>query len=682
MVVTLRGPWAAALAAPLLMLGTACDCGTKPLQMGTECTGVTGGQPGREAACAGDAECADHHACRVVKALGTTTCCVFVDRACATEADCCPGQTCPLERLRCLDRSIACAADADCGGAGDRFCETYTDPYGTSRRCRLHACGPGGACPGGQACFQGECVAGLPCGGSCGPGQACVPTLDRCQAHGGLDGGAAACPVSCAPGFIGAFTDGRNLWDACTLRTLACQCAELPGLPPGELGRDSALALEPGQAAHVSTYDARYGDLVVLSYALDGGLRSTVAVDGVPDAKPTYGPSGLRGGVLEPGPDVGRATDIAAAGGRLYVSYQDVGGQALRVAVRDPAGRWSHHPVDASGDVGRYTSVAVDASGRPAVAYFQRSAGAGFDVASCPAPRPPGPPGRLTALKFARATGPAPASAADWTVRTLACLQAPAPPCEGCAGACANPGGVPGCFPEVGGCVGCTAAQACVSLDGGATCAPRFAPRDLAEVPVGVGVFASLAFRGDEALVAAMRRLPAAVAGGAAKGELVGVTVSAADVPGPLVVLDRSGDTGFFPDLKVDAATGQVGITYHDATSRSLRFYLAPQLQPGVASELVDSGHDGVGSVSSVGADSALVFGPAGTALAVYQDATHGDLKLARRGPGGWVVQGAVSTAGAVGFFADAASGGGQLFTSHARLGRDSGVVLEVLPPW
>jgi hypothetical protein len=468
-----------------------------------------------------------------------------------------------------------------------------------------------------------------------------VPTLDRCQAYAAPPRAGAACPVSCGPGFIGAFADGRNLWDACTLPAVACVCAELPPLQPGDLGRDSSLAAVPGDGVYVSSYEAVFGDLVVLSFDLDGGLRSARTVDGVPDAGVRYGPSGPRGGVAEPGPDVGRGTSIAAGGGRLYVSYQDVARGDLKVAVRDPGGGWTTHTVDgASGDVGRYTSLAVDASGRPGVAYFQRSADASFPLADCPLPRPSGPPERLTALRFARASSPTPTSASDWTVRTLAC----------------------------------------------STSGP---PSTLAEVPVGVGLFPSLAFRGDQALIAATRRAPASADGGLPRGELVGVEVSATLAPGPLVVLDASGDTGYFPRLAVDPQTGQLGIAYHDGAARSLRFYLAPQLQAGVASELVDDGHDGVGSVSSVGTGSGLVFLPDGGALVAYQDATHGDLKVARRA-GGWTVEGPVSSAGAVGFFADAVWSDGRVYASHARVGARStaggprldGVVrLEVLAP-
>jgi hypothetical protein len=277
-------------------------------------------------------------------------------------------------------------------------------------------------------------------------------------------------------------------------------------------------------------------------------------------------------------------------------------------------------------------------------------------------------------------------------VRTLACLASPAPVCEGCGGVCADPGGGPRCLEAATGCTACTGAtRVCVGGGAAPTCATRFTPpTPLAEVPVGVGLFPSLAFRGDQALIAAMRRMPPAAAGGAAKGELIGVQVSAALVPGPVVVLDASGDTGWFPDLRVEAATGQVGIGYHDLTARALRFYLAPELQVGVRPELVDDGRAGDGGQAVVGADSAVVFLPGGGIVALYQDATHGDLELARRTAAGWTVGAPVSTSGAVGFFTDAVVAGGSIYVSHARMGARSvqgtvrsegAVLLEVLVP-
>jgi hypothetical protein len=679
----------------LLALGafvvvSGCDCGNKIVQK-DQCLGVAGQQADRNDPCTSNDECSDHFACRPVKDREGLTCCVFQDRACTTEADCCPGQTCPAERKKCFDRFVSCATDADCGDKGDRFCEVYTDFYGTSSRCRFKPCGALGQCPEGQSCFQGECMADLPCNGTCEPGKACVPSIDRCQDYSSPTGRPqAACPMSCAPGFIATFNDPRNIWDSCQLPPVACVCAQLPSLRSNDLGRFSAMAADPGAALYVSTYDGQYGDLVVAKYGLDGTREALEYVDGVPQAPVRYGPSGARGGIAEPGPDVGRYTDVAVGGGRVYVSYYDVSNGDLKVAVRSSSGTWSSHRVDGqNADLGLYTSIALDSDGLPGVSYFQRAGESGFDVMSCPTPRPTAQVKYITALKFARATTQTPSSETDWQVRTVACLARPPPVCDGCTGICADTGSGPACFQAGSGCTSCSGSdRACVNANGSNVCATRVTPSDLQQVPFGVGVFSSLAFKGKDAVIAAMRRTQPAM--GAPDGDLLAWTVSGAGTVGAPVLVDGSGDTGYFTDVKIDPGTQGVAIGYHDFSSKAFKFYFSPQLQAGVTPEVIDTGVDPAapGNQSWVGTDSAIVFGPQGVVWALYQDATRGDLKLAKR-TSSWARQPSPRTEGAVGFFADAVFADGKLFASHARLRArlvqgepqvDNSLLLEVVP--
>jgi hypothetical protein len=656
----------------LLGLLDACTCGSPPVAPNERCLSVAGAQPGRGQSCEATDECGDHYSCRDVKDQAGLKCCQFIDRACATEADCCEGQTCPPMRKKCFDKYLSCDKDTDCGDLGDRFCETYTDPYGTSTRCRFHTCGAQGACPEGQSCFQGECMASLPCGGTCEPGKACVPSSNTCQDYSSPTGReAAACPMTCAPGFIGTFQDARNLWDSCALPAVQCVCAELPGLRSNDLGRFSAIAAEPGQGVLVSAYDGQYGDLVVLRYGLDGVKQATQYLDGVPAGVPVYGPSGARGGVVAAGPDVGRYSDIAVGGGHAYVSYYDVTNGDLKVAVRAADGTWRSHRVDgAKADLGRFSSIALDPTGKPGVSYFQLGGDSGFNAQDCPAPRPMGATKFITALKFAHAMTATPAAESDWVVKTVACLSRPPPPCDLCVGVCADTGGGAACLAAATACSpACDAnAEACVSSNGQAVCAKKVTVPDLQEVPVGVGLFSSLAFRDGDAIIAFMRRT-AATSTTPVKGELVGVSVSSANVVGAPVVLDASGDTGWFPEVKIDPGSKAIAVAYHDATSRTFKFYLAPQLQAGVTPETIDNGLDvtAPGSPSFVGTDSALLFTGNGAIVAVYQDPTQGNLKVAKRGTA-WAVQAPVATQGAVGFFADAVFTDGKIYASHAKL--------------
>jgi hypothetical protein len=122
--------------------------------------------------------------------------------------------------------------------------------------------------------------------------------------------------------------------------------------------------------------------------------------------------------------------------------------------------------------------------------------------------------------------------------------------------------------------------------------------------------------------------------------------------------------------VKLEPATKAIAIGYHDFTAKAFRFYFSPQLQAGVTTEVIDTGVDTAapGNQSWVGTDSAIVFGPnAGQVWAVYQDATKGDLKVARR-TASWQVQTSLATEGAVGFFADGVFTDGKVYASHARL--------------
>jgi hypothetical protein len=667
-----------------------CDCGQKIVKK-DECLGVSGQQADRNDPCTSNDECSDHFACKPVKDREGLQCCVFNDRTCTTEADCCPGQTCPAERKKCFDKFVSCQVDADCGDKGDRFCEVYTDFYGSSSRCRFKPCGPLGECAEGLSCFQGECMADLPCSGTCEAGKACVPSIDRCQDYASPTGRPqAACPMTCAPGFIATFNDPRNLWDSCQLSAVACVCAQLPSLRSNDLGRFSAVAADPGNAVYVSAYDGQYGDLVVVKYGLDGTKQATEYVDGVPQAAVKYGPSGARGGIVEPGPDVGRYTDVAVGGGRVYVSYYDVTNGDLKVAVRSSSGTWATHRVDGlAGDLGLYTSIALDSDGLPGISYFQRAGESTFNVQDCPLPRPTGATKYITALKFAKATTATPASDGDWQVKTLSCLSRPPPVCDACTGLCADPGTGPACLTAGTGCTGCTSDEVCVSVNSTNVCAEKVTPSDLQSVPAGVGVFSSLAFKGKDAIIAYARRTPP-MSGAAVDGDLYAVSVTGAGTVGTPVVIDASGDTGYFPDVKVEAGSGTIAIGYHDFSSKAFKFYSAPQLQTGITPEIVDRGTNPAqaGDQGWVGTDSAIVFGPQGVVWALYQDATRGDLKLAKR-TASWAIQASPRTEGAVGFFADAVFSDGKLFASHARIHSklvqsepqvNNSLILEALP--
>jgi hypothetical protein len=479
--------------------------------------------------------------------------------------------------------------------------------------------------------------------------------------------------MSCTTGFIATFADTRDLWDRCTLPNAKCVCAELPALVSNDLGRFSSLASNGADGLMASMYDGKYGDLVVYRYDATGKRVGVDYVDGVPVGQVKYGPSGARGGVVEAGPDVGRYTDIAVRNGVGYVSYYDVTNTDLKVAIRQ-GDTWSTHRVDgADGDVGLYTSIDVDADGMPGIAYFMRAAEASFNVSECPAPAPTAAVKNITALKFARAKVAVPTTEGDWVIRTLACLAKPAQPCDGCSGVCADTGSGPACLMSAPSCTpACdTNTEACVLVNNAARCGRKYNPSLLSDIPLGVGVFASLAFNGKNAVIAYMQRTGTMASGRVVPdGDLFAVQVDAQNTRGTPVLIQGVGDVGYFPDVKIDPNTRNIGIAFHDFSAKRLKFYFAPVLQAGVTLETIDDGVDAArpGEQSFVGTDSALVFGPQPNLLwVVYQDATRGDLKLAKRTTK-WAVEPTLATDGAVGFFADGVFANGRLWATHARL--------------
>lgn len=649
---------ALALPALFLLVFTKCDCSDTPTVQVDACAGIEGVQVDNVDSCVDSNQCADHYACRDVEDRAGLRCCQLADRTCNTEADCCPGQTCPSARKKCFDKYLACDTDADCGDTGDQTCELWTDSYGTSNRCRFKACGELGECADGQFCFQNECMATLPCNGTCAAGTACVPSVGRCQEF--------ACPASCAPGFIATFTDNRNIWDTCNRPAAECACAELPPLRSSDEGRYSAIAVNTqSKEVLVSGYDGEFGDLVVYSFDTAGKQTRAQYVDGVPSSgEVTYGPSGARGGISAAGPNVGRYTDVVTSGDRAFVSYYDVDNGDLKLATRDGTGTWRTFTVDgASGNVGQYTSIAVDSEGKPGIAYFQLGGTDAFDPNACPGVKPTGQKAHMTALKFAKATTATPSSPSDFDIRIVACQSRPAPACEACGDVCADTGSGASCYPAATGCSGCDPnSEACVQVGASARCATKTTPVHLTDVTDGVGLFSSLAFRGTEAVVVYMRRT-------AGDGDLMGATISGSGVVATPVLLDASGDTGYFPDLRPHPATGELYVAYHDFTSRQLKLFRNGSLAAGISPEIIDPGAGAAGSGDSsfVGTDTALVFLDGTRLLAVYQDATKGDLKLALR-TGGWERLAPLRSEGAVGFFADAALLDGKLFASHARI--------------
>ena len=60
--------------------------------------------------------------------------------------------------------------------------------------------------------------------------------------------------------------------------------------------------------------------------------------------------------------------------GQLFISYYDLTNHDLKLAYHNGL-RWDLYTVDSPGDVGRYSSVAVDPSGKPHISYYDSTNG-------------------------------------------------------------------------------------------------------------------------------------------------------------------------------------------------------------------------------------------------------------------------------------------------------------------
>lgn len=662
------------------------------------CSSSSGKDPSKQCA-VGQKQCTTAQDCDDPgRSVCNDGCCEVTTRGCTSAADCCPGQTC-TSLGRCSDDYNECTSDEACGSAGDRFCLDWTDPnFGTTKRCNYKPCGADGTCAAeGQFCFAGVCVAEAPCGGQCGEGEACVLATNTCHPANACD---PAVFEGVPPGSLVVFTDLDNVYDACVPAELTCAAVELPPIEPADLGRHASLAInsKSGEIL-VSMYDGTHGDLVVRAFDIDGKVTATDWVDGVPQGAPITGAvTGPRGGIAEPGPDVGQYSAITAirsgeGEGRAFVAYYGASDRSLHFVAREAAGKYgTPYVVDggaASGDVGRYASIALstskDGEQRPAIAYFQKSGGdettcdgvAAADVGKA----------RMTALKFARAKKVVPASASDWDIETVACLVLPKPPCDGCPLSCvvdetAENGtrcisATSDCKDESGNNI-CSSSQLC---ENGKCLVKGTATASVKPLPEGVGLFPSLAFQdGNDVPYIAWydqqrgnlnlsfqdggRWITKIVDGEIAEGEEKG---------------QDTGDVGLYPALAFDRQDdGAAVLAYYDATRRGLRYLkatLASQLAPADQrhpsdAEFIDRGlGDGTAYAppARVGADVVLASTADGL-YAAYQDATTSDLILrARAADGSWKLLERWRD-GALGFYAGMGVYGSALYLGSAQL--------------
>lgn len=408
---------------------------------------------------------------------------------------------------------------------------------------------------------------------------------------------------------------------------------------PGPTGRWGDIAAD-GNRVVVSAYEETYGDLVVSDVGADGALDFD-PVAGAPDAPVVLDPAGYRGGVVEPGDDVGAWTSVALRDGRALVAYQDRGAGALLLAVETGDRAWQSHVIDpgsAGAPAGLYADLALGPDGVPAVAYMTHAI--------------PTMEGGFTAeLRWAQAAGPTPAASTDWTITTLDSVAIP------CTGLCDEDGGY-ACAAETLTCRKtddtcadpCTGDTECVE---GACIDVLPTPAGM-DLPEGIGLFASAGYLPDgRAVVAYYDRvggdlyLQVADEAGWAR---VGLAVAA----------DR--DRGQWSSLAV-ATDGTVWVAYQDAMDDTLRIVSWNDGELGAARVIDDGRRDG-DRPHPVGADASLLATGDGLFVA-YQDATTADLLYATSPDGvTWTRGDLLTGVHGYGFFAAAAAAGDAVWVS------------------
>ncbi len=427
-----------------------------------------------------------------------------------------------------------------------------------------------------------------------------------------------ACP-ECMPGY-GAMGTPTFTAATCAYDTSACRCERLPPLPQGAVGSHLHMAAAADGAIWMSAYspgeptdNARYGDLVVGRWAQETSSVAWTHVDGVPATGMVTGdPMGWRGGISTPGDDVGRFNSIALnATNQPRVAYWDSTNDKLKFAAFDGTA-WTAHTVDAQGSNGRYASLVLLADGTPLVAYRAVAVSADGQVRSV--------------VRVARGNSATPARASDWTISDAVTLPSRCRATDCATGqSCVESTGR--CAPAGTCSATCGSGQACV----GTTCQDILERTYVEDLPPGA-LFINL-------LIDGMGR-PALVFYHRDRGNLLFAQGNAMGMFAAPVILDGegamardTGDRGISATATVEGAN-TIHVAYVDGWEERLMYLRVVNGAPMGAPAAVDDG-SGVGTTTSfddgrhiVGDGASVIVGTGGVRIA-YQDATVGTLRLA-----------------------------------------------------
>lgn len=157
-----------------------------------------------------------------------------------------------------------------------------------------------------------------------------------------------------------AYKDGNNTWEK-----------EPVDETDTVVGKYSSLALDDDGNPHISYYDETNKNLKYAYRDNNGWHKETIRPFNNDDSAGNN--------------HVGQYTSIAVDSSSnssspvVYISYYDIGGtddwanKNLKCAYRDANGTWWTETVDNTGDVGMYTSIALDSYGKPNISYYDAS---------------------------------------------------------------------------------------------------------------------------------------------------------------------------------------------------------------------------------------------------------------------------------------------------------------------
>ena len=465
------------------------------------------------------------------------------------------------ENIDCADPNLVCQ-NGRCVAQG---CTEPADCADVECELRDATCNAAGVC---------ECQPF--CDGGCGDDEFCCFARNACEAiPEGMCEGMDTCP----PGYDRVLMqDGMVDPETCEVTGAQCECVERSPIELGYVGRHSDLVVVDGVPV-ISGYAEKFGDLVVgTSDPIDG--MQWQFVDGVPEGGEVVGgPSGARGGVEAPGPNVGTWTSMAAGSdGSLHVAYYDVDNKALKYAYGAPANRgwaWRTVMLDDSGNAGQFNSISVGPNGVPGIAYRVGSVAEGAQF--------------FSELRYRLAKNDAPGAAVDWNPAFVVQRRE-----------------IPTADPETG------------------------------DYPEGTGLFTSQT-RGNDGLpiVAWYDRTLGALWVARFEEAGFGEPEMLAGWGHPDEELD--GDMGTNVDIAVDDE-GELHLCFQDGRTDSLR-YMAPGLGINAIADDGTRVNEGRGySVHVVGEDCNMRFTADGAPLIIYQDSTGHDLLMVRGDAmGGWV---------------------------------------------